>query len=128
MKKRSLAAIILVIAMLFTACGTAQEPQADNPPAQNQGDNSGNQEAVVSEYPEYLNLESAYPVVKDEYADEITLTAAILMQDNAGDWEDLWINKYFKEKYNINLEVEYLTMANLEERKSLMLNTGELPW
>jgi len=74
---------------------------------------------VEDEYPEYLNLDSAYPIVKDEYADEITLTAVILMQDNAGDWEDLWISKYFKEKYNVNLEVEYISLSNRDEKKNL---------
>lgn len=127
MKKKSLVAILLAIATLFTACGSEPAETNVEQTEQTSEESSSSQEVAESKYPEYLNLETAYPVIKDEYEDEITLTAAILMQDNAGEWEDLWISQYFKEKYNINLEVEYLTAANLNERKSLMFNTGELP-
>lgn len=80
-----------------------------------------------SEYPEYLNVESAYPIIKDEYADDITLTMAIVMQSDAGEWDDLWISKYLSAKYNINLEVEYITYDTLTERKNLMLAANDLP-
>ena len=101
MKKKSLVAILLEIAALFTACGSEAAETNVEQAEQTSEESSSSQEVVESQYPEYLNLETAYPVIKDEYADEITLTAAILMQDNAGEWENLWINQYFKEKYNI---------------------------
>lgn len=124
MKKKRLFATLLATVMVLTACGS--EP-VEKETEQSPSESSTGEAVVESQYPEYLNLESAYPIVKDEYADEITLRVTMLMQDNASEWEDLWISMYLKEKYNINLEVDYLNSANVEERKSLMLNTGELP-
>ena len=50
------------------------------------------------------------------------------MQPDAGEWEDLWISKYLSEKYNIHMEVEYITSPDvLNERKSLMFAANELP-
>ena len=132
MKKR-LITTLLVSVMLLTACGSESAPSTQVDTESKQQESTQKQESTQesveaeSQYPEYLNLESAYPVVKDEYADDITLSVVMLMQDNAGDWEDLWISKYFKEKYNVNLEVEYLYAANYEERTNLMLNSGDLP-
>lgn len=128
MKKKRLYAALLATVMVLTACGS--EPVVkESQPEQTETSTtiSSSEETVESQYPEYLNLEGPYPIVKDEYADDITLSAVIVMQDNAGDWEDLWINKYFQGKYNVNLDVEYLTYSNMDERTSLMLNSGELP-
>lgn len=131
--KKRLCAAVLASVTLLTACGsgTVTETQKSTDTQKStetqQVEETTVDTEVASKYPEYLNLESAYPIVKDEYADEITLSVAILMQDNAGEWEDLWVNKYFKEKYNINLEVEYIHFANQAERVNLILNSGELP-
>ncbi len=131
MKKKKLAcmfSVILAASTLLTACGSQpSEKETIDKVSETVTTTLDNENVTNSKYPEYLNLDSAYPVVKDEYADKITLSVAILMQDNASEWDDLWISQYLKEKYNINLEVDYLTSANVEERKSLMLNTGELP-
>ena len=83
--------------------------------------------SASEEYPEYLNIESAYPIVKDEFADDITLTMAIVMQADSGNWEDLWMSKYLSEKYNINIEAEYITADTLVERKNLMFAANDLP-
>lgn len=131
MKKTNLRliALLLVVAALFTACGqtatTATEPKTTV--AANTNNAATEATEAAAQYPEYLNLDSAYPIVKDEYADEITLTAVINMQDNAGEWEDLWICKYLKEKYNINLEVEYTYSGTRTEQKNLMFASNELP-
>ena len=82
--------------------------------------------AAVSEYPDYLNLDNTYPVIK-EGAEPIKLRVAMTMQDASGEWDDLWLSKYLKDKYNIELEMEYLYYSTLSERKSLMLNSGDLP-
>lgn len=125
MKKRVMRVIALLAATttMLTACGSGNTVSNDS----TEKGNANNAEATVSDYPDYLNLESAYPIIKDEYADEITLTMAIRMQSDAGEWEDLWICQYLKEKYNINLEVEYLYNDTIAERKSLMFASNELP-
>lgn len=81
----------------------------------------------VTEYPEYLNLESAYPVIKDEYAGTIKLKVAVVQGANGGVWEDLWLSQYMKEKYNVELEVETILDTALADRKGLMFNSGDMP-
>ena len=144
MKKKK-AGRILALAMAFSmllagACGQApaETPEETAETAQQSGEStesaaetqqetqSGGEAAAVSEYPDYLNLENTYPVIKED-AEPIKLKVAMTMQDASGEWDDLWLSKYLKEKYNIELEMEYLYYSTLPERKSLMLNSGDLP-
>ena len=144
MKKKK-AGRILALAMAFSmllagACGQApaEIPEETAETAQQSGEStesaaetqqetqSGGEAAAVSEYPDYLNLENTYPVIKED-AEPIKLKVAMTMQDASGEWDDLWLSKYLKEKYNIELEMEYLYYSTLPERKSLMLNSGDLP-
>ena len=109
-------ALLLVMAMMLTACGQTT-PEASKTDGTKKD----------SAWPEYLNMEAEYPIIKDEYKDTIKLTAAIGVSADAGEWEDLWVSKYLKDKYNIELEVEYILDSALGERKNLMMNSGELP-
>ena len=75
MKKKSLkiCALPLVIAMALSGCGS--EAVKEETTAKTETANSVQEEAVQeteSAYPEYLNLDSGYPIVKDEYADDIS--------------------------------------------------------
>lgn len=81
----------------------------------------------IEDYPEYLNLESAYPVIKDEYAGTIKLRVAIATTATGGNWEDLWICQYLREKYNVEFEVFNVLDTALGDRKSLLMSSGELP-
>lgn len=122
-----LIALLLVVAALFTACGQTATTETTAAAAENNNTATVAATEAASQYPDYLNLDSAFPIVKDEYADEITLSVVIRMQSDAGEWEDLWICKYLKEKYNINLEVEYTYSDTNAERKNLMFASNELP-
>lgn len=132
MKKRkgSMLALLLAVSMLLSACGSAAGNETAESSAQQTTEVESTSNAEVKEesaYPEYLNLDSAYPVIKDEYADTIKLKVAYVVQPESGKWEDLWNSYYLKEKYNIELEVEMIQTSALAERKSLMMNSGELP-
>jgi len=131
MKKRikTLVALGLVMAMA-TGCGNSvqKETSSEVKPSNSAAGNS----AFVSDeegssYPEYLNMEGPYPLLKEGYEDEVTIKVAMLWSSGCGDWEDIWLSKYFEEKYNINLEVELIMDSSMAEKKSLMFNTGELP-
>ena len=131
-KVLKLFAMLLPMTMLLSACGQTAESVQSSETAKSESSveketSSEEVTAPETEYPEYLNMDSAYPIIKDGYEDEITLTMAINMQADSGKWEDLWISKYLSDKYNINLEVEYVTGSAFEERKSLMLAANELP-
>lgn len=133
--KKKLVSLLCATTMIVSAlvgCGTqdvVKEETKNSSVAESKTESSAAEstEAVESEYPEYLNLDSAYPIIKDEYEGTIKLTAIIRKQAATGEWENLWLSKYLKDKYNVELEVEYVDGAALAERKSLMLNSGELP-
>lgn len=131
MRKRILAlAMSFIMALSICACGDGTSNEDSKKDTQKSTDQSSENEAeseTESEYPEYLNMESTYPVIKDEYEGTIKLSVAIVMSAGSGEWEDLWVSRYLKDKYNIELEVEYIMDTALEERKNLMLNSGELP-
>lgn len=134
MKKRikTLVALGLVMAMV-TGCGNSAQKETETSTAGKSSDSATENSASVnndeeeSSYPEYLNMEGAYPILKDEYAGEIKLKVAMLWGSGCGEWEDIWFSKYLKEKYNIELEVELIMDSAMGEKKSLMFNTGELP-
>lgn len=139
MKQRSkitrLLALLLTTALLLSACSTPDTGKTTK--ADETTKASGNNQttdapeestaAPEAEYPEYLNLDSAWPIIKNEHAGQIKLTAAIVVQDEAGEWDTLWISKYFKDKYNIEMEVELVRSSALKDRKQILLNSGELP-
>lgn len=132
-KSIKMIALIISLIMLMTACG---QTSTDNSSASSSSTGSVSSEASKSEasteseeskWPEYLNMDSTYPVIKDEYEGTIKLSMAIVMSSASGEWEDLWVSRYLKDKYNIELEVEYIMDTALSERKNLMMNSGELP-
>lgn len=135
-KKTRTLALLLSLILLLGACGqTADERDkrdSDAGAGDSQQKENGEQtdnEPVDSEtgYPEYLNLDSAYPIIKDEYEGTIKLKVAMVVNPETGEWENLWISKYLKDKYNIELDVEYIPSSAQSEKRSLMLNSGELP-
>lgn len=138
MKKRfaKMLALLLAVLLLFTGCAQKQPTQQEEDPMPSgennvaeeptaEGEKNNNVEA--SEYPEYLNLDSAYPIIKDEYAGTIKLKVAVIQDSTGGEWDDLWLSKYLKEKYNVEFEVESILSSAAESAISLMFNSGELP-
>jgi putative aldouronate transport system substrate-binding protein len=139
MKKRISLVLVLALSvfLVLSACTSGKSPSGNNsdstnttdakpetPSNNNEGTNEG---ATASEYPEYLNLDSAYPVIKDEFAGQYKPKLVIVQDSSAGKWEDLWISRYLKDKYNMEFEVESILNTALSERKSLMFGAGELP-
>lgn len=118
--KIRLLALLLVVVMIFAACGTTTGPNTTE-------GTKGTTPAAASQYPEYLNLDSPYPIIKDEYAGTIKLKVMIGQGANVAAWEDTWICQYLKGKYNVEFEVESVNPEAMAERKSLAFNSGELP-
>lgn len=135
MKKKliSLLCATTMIVSALTGCGSqgvASEESKNSSVAESKTESSvaaESTETVESEYPEYLNLDSAYPIIKDEYEETIKLSVAVKKQPTTGEWDNLWFSKYLKDKYNIELEVDFIDGAAAAERKSLMFNSGDLP-
>ena len=124
--KMRMIALLLAVIMILSACGTPStnvEETKGNDVVENVGDDS----VETSKYPEYLNLDSAWPIIKDEYAGTIKLKVMIGQGANVEAWEDTWICQYLKGKYNVEFEVESVNPEAMAERKSLAFNSADLP-
>ena len=88
-------ALLLALVMMLAACGNGDLKE-----------NSQQAEGADGDYPEYLNMESAYPIIKDAYKDDIRLRMAYTMENNADEWDDLWLSQYFEGKYNVVFDTE----------------------
>ena len=104
-KKRVLALWLALLMLLSVGCGGKDV-------------NEGPEETgAIGEdyvYPEYLNLDSAYPVIKDEYAGTIKLRVAVVQTANGGEWDHVWVSKYLREKYGVN-EIGLLDTCNFKK-------------
>ncbi|MFV0398991.1 MAG: hypothetical protein ACK5LX_00035 [Oscillospiraceae bacterium] len=144
MKKRrsSILAIVLAILLLLSACSgdpsssTADSSSATDAPSSTvsssdevsgDGDSAAEPAATSSDYPEYLNLDSDYPVIKDEFVGQYKPRLTIVQEASGGDWDELWISQYLKEKYNLEFEVESILNTARAERKNLMFAADDLP-
>lgn len=79
---------------------------------------------AMAETPDYINLDSEFPIVKE--GEEITLTVAV--QPNVLDnVEDLWFWEYCRQVMNINFEITAFTGDVRNEKINLMFAADNLP-
>ena len=112
-------------AVMRCGCGT---PTSTAPSSESAGAAGGTDASAdaVSEYPDYLNLDSQRPIVKD--GEKITLS--VLVQQPTNSFDDInehWFVKFLEEEMNVDLEIEELSGEALSERKSLMFASDDLP-
>ena len=128
-KVKTLVALGLVVCTLIgcgSQTGTSTEQEQSSQVASVQSQTQASGEEQESAYPDYLNLESYRPIVKED--EEITLKLAVKRSAHAtNDLDDVWFIKFIEDELNINLEIEEVTKENMAERKNLMLASGELP-
>ena len=126
-KMKTLVALCLVLCMAITACGkTEQKESTVTSEKENTQATTENKQVEESKYPEYLNMESYRPIVKE--GEEITLKVATIRPTGmTTDINETWFVKFIEEELNINLEIEELTAENRAERKNLMLASGDVP-
>jgi len=132
MKKRieSLVALGLVVA-LATGCGSTQQQESSKTSSAAESDvvaesTQDSEAEEESAYPEYLNLDGHRPIVNE--GEEITLKVGILRSPVAeADIDEVWFANFIEQELNINLEFEEYTNDNLDERKNLMMVSGDMP-
>jgi len=126
-KIKAIVAMVLSLCMI-TACGNQQTVKEETKTSTVTSESSATSETKreESKYPEYLNLDSFRPIVKE--GEKITLKVVTQRATGATtNIEETWIVKFIEEKLNIDLEIEELTGENVAERKNLLLASGDLP-
>ena len=126
-KIKAIVAMVLSLCMI-TACGNQQTVKEETKTSTVTSESSTTSETKQEEskYPDYLNLDSFRPIVKE--GEKITLKVVTQRASGAtNNIEETWIVKFIEEKLNIDLEIEELTGENVAERKNLLLASGDLP-
>lgn len=80
-------------------------------------------EASNPEFPDYLNLDEALPLVKEGH--DISLSIAVSQGANQADAKQIWFWEFARRKMNIDFEV--IQTMNAAEYKQLVFASGDLP-
>lgn len=114
-KLRSLFSLALAVVMLLAMVGCGSKP----------GTNSQSGAATL-EYPEWLNLETAIPIVKEGTEGKV-LDVWVMRDGLASELENSWSYKYMTEVLNVQMNITPFTGANRDELLSAAFGANELP-
>ena len=129
-------AMLLTVALsagCLAGCGqtTEAEKETGSKSAESkQESSSAEAESTVVEeesaYPDYLNLDSYRPIVKE--GEKVTLSVVTIRDgSNPTDISETFFVKFIEEKLNIDLEITAWSSEERDERKNIMLTSGEMP-
>lgn len=110
MKKALCLLLALVMLLSMAACGGSGS--------------SGNKDVKV-EIPEWLNVESDKPLVKE--GTEKTLRIWIRREPTCGPYAESWVYKYMTEVMNLNLEVTEVPGNSMQQQIAMAFASDELP-
>jgi len=117
-KMKRLFALILASVMLLAIVGCGPKPSTNNGGGESLGDDY--------KYPEYLNLESAVPIVKEGY-DDVSLDIWCVRDGLASELENSWSWKYLTEVLNVKVNLTAMTSQNRDQLLSAAFGSNELP-
>ena len=110
MKKALCLLLALVMLLSMAACG---------------GSGSSGKKNVKVEIPEWLNVESEKPLVKE--GTEKTLRVWIRREPTCGPYAESWVYKYMTEVMNLNLEVTEVPNNSMQQQIAMAFASDELP-
>ncbi|WP_274365893.1 ABC transporter substrate-binding protein [Paenibacillus thermotolerans] len=104
-------ALAAALMLLSAGCGSNKEGSAD-------GGTEGQSGAAKQSF-----NESGFPIVSEK----ITMSAFAPQSANIADLNTNWFTKYLEEKTNIHLEWQLVPQDGLQEKKQLLLASGDYP-
>lgn len=75
--------------------------------------------------PEWLNTDSAIPIVKEGHEKDVRLSVAVRQTSLQGNAEDIWFWEYAKQRLGLNIDVTQV--QNPSEYLNLTLASGDMP-
>lgn len=121
--------LLLAVCMLFTlaACGAqgGNEITTQTTAAATNAEVTDAAETEAADVPEWLNTDSALPIVKEGY--EKTLKVYVEQTTDYGEVENSWMYKYITQVMNIKLDVTTYTPDNKKDFLSLAFASNTLP-
>ncbi len=127
MKKtlQSLLGALLVAAMVLSTAACAKSPASSGGGASSPSSTAS--ETKTNNYPDYLNLDSMYPAVKEGSGEKVTLTLLTGRNNTTGEVpiDKVYFFRYLADIMNVQFELE--ESADMDTRRSLMFSTGDIP-
>jgi len=134
MKKKQILSTILVTAMMstmFAGCGQTREANVSDETTSTGGtvvveSNTTETTEEKSAYPDYLNLDGYFPIVKE--GEEVTLNITIIGANTLSeDPMDRYFWQLVEQKMNINVEIEQINSAEAGSYINMLFASDELP-
>ena len=114
-KLRRLFSLALAAVMLLALVGCGSN-----------GGKGGQGNANIEDYPDWLNLESATPIVKEGTEGKV-LDVWVMRDGLASELENSWSYKYMSDVLNVQMNITPFTSANRDELLSAAFGANELP-
>lgn len=111
MRKKQVVAWILAGAVVMTSAASGGSMQKVT--------------AAENETLEWMNYDSQFPIVKEDY--EKTLSIYVAQSDDFGPAEESWMYQWLTNECNVKLEITTFTGENRDELISLAFASNELP-
>jgi putative aldouronate transport system substrate-binding protein len=120
---------VLILITLAVALAGCQPTATTLAPTTTKSTTSGTTTVTTqptSPYPEYLNLDGYYPIVKD--GTDVVISVGVGKNANpaASSPEDLWLFKYLTEYMNIQFKFTTIAAANWDQQKTLLFASDEI--
>lgn len=115
----------LVLIFILSACAGPSESSATTATNDSQDASADLTEIETSNYPDYLNLESQFPIVKE--GNDVRLSIALTRNSSSTDVNDMRYWKWAREKMNIDFDLSQLAGEGLAERMLTMFAGNTLP-
>ena len=114
-KLRRLFSLALAAVMLLALVGCGSN-----------GGKGGQGNGNIEDYPDWLNLESATPIVKEGTEGKV-LDVWVMRDGLASELENSWSYKYMNDVLNVQMNITPFTSANRDELLSAAFGANELP-
>lgn len=87
---------------------------------------ANNTTKAAGKYPDYINLDGSWPVVKD--GEKISIRFYTTQgYGNAADWDKNWYLLYLKDKSKLDITYTQISIEALSEQKNLIMASGDIP-
>lgn len=130
--KKKILSLLLAVAMLCTmvACGNNEDSEKGSDVNSDTSSASGSAAASntdESAYPDYLNLDAYYPLVKE--GTDITLKMTVIDSSELFEYptEERYFYQFIEQKMNINLEVTEVSQDGATEYLNMLFASDDLP-
>ena len=130
MKAKKILALLLAIVTVLSlfACGNKDNNNDSGNTNKPGNNNSNNDNTGTTEIPDYINMDSQMPIVKE--GTDITLTIMVVngpMYSNLSSIRDVYFTEAYEKKTGVKIEWIEVTSDAFEDQLALKLTTGDLP-